>query len=592
MGFIPEEFVTQVIDRTDIVEIVSSYVSLKRAGRNFKALSPFKSEKTPSFVVSPEKQIFRCFSTGVGGNVASFVMQMECVGFPEAIKILADRAGLTVPESAIPKDNNRNLKKEMIQVNMLAVSYFHNRLLIDKSNSVQLAREYLKERGLNRDTVKKFRIGFASECWDGLIQYLRGKKISLDWMEKAGLIVERKDKKGYYDRFRGRIIFPIFDAYGNAIAFGARVIEKGDPVKYINSPETLVYTKGKNLYGLDLAKRSISQEDVVIIVEGYLDCVIPQQHGITNIVASCGTSLTVDQIRLIRRFTKNVILLYDTDAAGIQAMIRNMDSLVEEDMQVCVGILDEGMDPDSFIREKGTEIFSQRMEEAQTFFEYKLQHSIGLYGVKDAQAKAKVIEGMLMTINKFKNEIIYDGYCEELSRKLKVSKEAIVRESKRIKNNWKHKSLKEENYIQDVVLKDDTFLEERNILMLMLMDPAFIKKAKAQLNYQVFENKRVRLIVQKVYELSDSNGDSLRSNILAVFDDVTDQSFISELVLESENIVGDKEKMYKDCVNRIEYRQKEVKKFKLSVEIREAEKNNNLSRLNELLVQKNQLVRK
>src|SRR5262245_16343150 len=335
MGLIPQQTIDEVLNRCDIVEVVSSYVSLKRAGRNFKALSPFNSEKTPSFIVSPDKQIFHCFSSGLGGNVITFVMKMERVEFPEAVRILAKRVGIEIPEDKA-KTAHDNVRQVIFKVNEQAVDYFHRNLLQGKSADVEAAKKYLKERQILPETIETFKIGFALDAWDGLLKNLEQQKVSLRLMEQAGLIVPRKEKNGFFDCFRNRVIFPIFDTQGHCRAFRARTLDSKNAAKYINSPETLIYTKGHHLFGFHLAKEAITRSDFVIIVEGYIDCIMPYQAGVRNIVASLGTALTLEQIRLIRRYTKNVIMLYDTDKAGEAAMLRSLDTLIEEGMNVKV----------------------------------------------------------------------------------------------------------------------------------------------------------------------------------------------------------------------------------------------------------------
>ncbi|MBU0468966.1 MAG: DNA primase [Candidatus Omnitrophica bacterium] len=296
MVLIPEEIVSQVIDRSDIVEIISSYIPLKRAGRNFKAACPFHNEKTPSFVVNPDKQIFHCFGCGVGGNVVSFVMKQDKMDFPEAIRMLAQKVNVVIEEVDEPTRRSTNERHLIFKINELAAEYFQDNLLSAKTKMASDARKYLKERNVDFGTVKSFKVGLAVDKWDGLLEYLKNKGVSLVLMEKAGLIIPRDNSRGYYDRFRNRIVFPIFDTRGNCRAFGARALDDNQ-AKYLNSPETIVYTKGHHLYGFHFAKDAITQEDAVIIVEGYLDCIMPHQFGVKNIVASLGTALTVEQIR-------------------------------------------------------------------------------------------------------------------------------------------------------------------------------------------------------------------------------------------------------------------------------------------------------
>ncbi|MBZ0165712.1 MAG: DNA primase, partial [Candidatus Omnitrophica bacterium] len=369
MPRIPDEIVERVRERSDIVEIVSQYVTLKRAGRNFKGLSPFNNEKTPSFVVSPDKQIFNCFSSGIGGNVFTFVMQMERVEFPDAVRLLARKHGIEIPEDQQGAGGTENkLREQIFAANNQAAEYYHELLLADSGAEVGRARDYLKNRGVSLETVKNFRLGFALDRWDGLIRCLQDKNVPLRVMEQAGLIKARQNKEGYYDCFRNRIIFPITDNQGRVRAFGARALDN-EGAKYINSPETAVYTKGDHVYGFDVAKSVVTQEDMVVIVEGYMDCVIPQQAGFRNIVASLGTALTQQQVRNIRRFTRNVVMLYDNDKAGEAAMIRSFDLLIEEGMEVKVASLAPGEDPDSYIRKHGVEAFRERIDAALELFE-------------------------------------------------------------------------------------------------------------------------------------------------------------------------------------------------------------------------------
>ncbi|MFT5387663.1 MAG: DNA primase, partial [Candidatus Omnitrophota bacterium] len=516
---------------------------------------------------------------------------MEHMTFPEAIRFLADKVGIAIEESKGTYSGAKDIKKEIFEANKLAVEYFHNILLSDKSEDSNHARNYLKKRGLELETVKKFQIGFALNVWDGLINHLRSNNIDLSLMEKAGLIVEKRDKKGFYDRFRGRVIFPIHDAYGNAVAFGARTMVD-DQVKYINSPETYAYSKSKILYGMHFAKQAISQQDEVVIVEGYLDCVTPKQAGIDNMVASCGTALTVEQIRFIRRFTKNVVLLYDTDAAGIGAMIRSLDILVAENMQVRVASLGEGQDPDSFVLENGPEALREHISKAKTVFEYKFDYLSNQFGCTTIESKAKIIEQMLVTINKFENEVVRTEYVSELARKLNVSKEAINKESLKGFQEAQPRQYKREKDIPTTPTKEFIPAEERTILSLILTDQKFISKTRGVLEIDDFQSGIVKDIVTKIYELGDHDIDVDSLNSLINLEDQKVQDLVSELMLDADHITGDKIKMHDDCIQRIKKNRSLVVTEKLNAEIRRAEADNDLVKLNELLNKKNQLSRK
>ena len=371
MGLIPNDVINQVIERSDIVEIIGNYTALKKAGRNFKALCPFHNEKSPSFVVNPDKQIFHCFGCGVGGNAVGFLMRQEHMEFPEAVRFLANKAGVVIPEdeSAAPSPS-RQLREEILKINAVSAAFFHDILLTSREEDVKVARDYLKSRGVDLETVKKFQLGFAPNEWDALLKYLRSKGISEELIAKAGLIIAREGKSGFYDRFRHRIIFPIFDVQNRPVAFGARAMQDSDGAKYINSPETPVYTKGQHMFGLQLTKAAVGKLDRIIVVEGYMDMIMPYIHGVENIAASLGTALTVEQIRLLRRYTPNVVMLFDTDPAGQSAIVRSLDLLIDEGMNVRVATLAQDADPDSFIRQQGTEAFNARIESAQSRFDF------------------------------------------------------------------------------------------------------------------------------------------------------------------------------------------------------------------------------
>ncbi|MBL8014353.1 MAG: DNA primase, partial [Candidatus Omnitrophica bacterium] len=336
MGLIANEIVAQVLERSDIVELISGYVVLKRAGRNFKALCPFHHEKSSSFVVSPDKQIFHCFGCGAGGNAIGFVMMQEKLEFPEAVRFLAEKAGVVIAEINTPKSPSALWKDEVLKLNGLAVEYFHLNLLSKSDPDVKNARDYLKDRGVRLEDVKQFKLGFSMDEWDGLLNFLKSAHVDLKFIERSGLVIARENKQGYYDRFRDRIVFPIFDVKSQCVGFGARTMKDEKGAKYINSPDTPAYTKGHHLFGLHVTRHGIVKKDQAIIVEGYMDMIIPYQFGVDNIVASLGTALTNEQIRLLHRYTNNVVMLFDSDVAGQAAIVRNLDVLIEQGMNVRV----------------------------------------------------------------------------------------------------------------------------------------------------------------------------------------------------------------------------------------------------------------
>lgn len=596
MTFIPEDVIAQIIDRCDIVELVTSYVPLKKAGRNFKANCPFHHEKTPSFVVNPDKQIFHCFGCGVGGNVVSFVMKQERLEFPEAIRLLAQKANIEIPENISSQKRNTGFKDEIFKVNQLACDYFHAILLSDKSALPQMARDYLKKRDMSFEMVKTFSLGFALDEWSGLLNYLKSKGVSLQLMEKAGLIIAREGKEGYYDRFRGRIIFPIFDAKGQCRAFGARVLEglkdakQSAGAKYINSPETEVYTKGQYLYGFHLAKDEIIAKDCVIIVEGYVDCIAPFQSSVKNVVASLGTALTVEQIRFLHRYTKNVIFLYDADPAGEAAMMRSLDILIDEGMEVKIARLAQNEDPDSFIKKFGKKAFEECILTALTLFDFKLRILIDRYSVNSLEGKAKIVSEMLPTINRFQHAVLRSGYIKKLSQVLLIPEQSLIVESRKIKSGDVTKKDESANSQQQVA-SHLTRTVERNILRLVMEEESFIQLMKEDVLLADFQDNKIRQAVSKIFELFEQGKEVAGANLIQHFEDVEMQTMIASLMADETLVMGDQKKMYQDCVNRIKQDRQKKERQELLEGIREAERIRDFTRLGELTKIFNQSVK-
>lgn len=586
MALIPEEVIAQVVDRCDIVEIISSYIPLKRAGRNFKAQCPFHNEKTPSFLVNPDKQIFHCFGCGVGGNVVTFVMKQERMEFPEAIRLLAQKVNVVVPSDQQPQTPLTNKRHLIFKVNALAAGYFHRILLSDRSREAQQARDYLKKRKIDLQTVQQFQLGFAPNKWEGLLSYLREQGISLRLMEEAGLIIPREDGQGFYDRFRDRIIFPIFDTQGHCRAFGGRAFDppSGEAekisAKYINSPETIVYTKGHHLYGFHLAKQGILQEDAVVIVEGYTDCLTPYQQGIHHIVASLGTALTVEQIRLLHRYTKNLVMLFDADPAGEAAMMRSLDTLIEEGMNVKVTTLTPGQDPDSFIRQNGVEAFRQRIRQARDLFDYKLDILQKRYDAKSVEGKAKICSEILPTVHRFDNAILKAIYLKRLAQALAVPEEALMVELRKVGSSARD-SLRTARRSDLSVLKQHRVVE-RSLLKLLLEEEHLIAPTRENTELSDFQDGRIREVISKIYEMFDQGKKINSRDLMNSFDDHELQQVVSELTTKEEMITGDKIKIHRDCLRRLKQDRLKFQRQTLLEEMRQAEISGDAVKLNEL----------
>ena len=587
MPLIPEDIIAQVIDRCDIVEIIGEYVPLKKAGRNFKGLSPFNNEKTPSFVVSPDKQIFHCFSSGIGGNVISFVMRVERMTFPEAVRLLARKVGVEIPETPVASQA-RDDRQQLYGINEAAAEYFHKILLSDKSAEAEKARDYLKARGVDLETARTFQLGLALDRWDGLMTHLQAQKISLKLMEKAGLIIARDNKEGYYDRFRNRIIFPIHDNRGQCRAFGARALGE-ESAKYINSPETPIYTKGRHLYGFHLAKQRIAEEDLCIIVEGYMDCLMPFQHGVHNIVASLGTALTVDQVRSLRRYTKNIVLLYDTDKAGQAAMLRSLDMLVAEEMHVRIARLEEGEDPDSYIRRHGKDAFLARIQAAESVFDYKLKNVLSKFDSSRVEDKGRIAEEMISTIRQFPSAVVQSGYLKELARILGVSENALGTELKKAEEA--PQPFSEEKAERVNILKPLPRVE-RSLVKLLLEEESLIEETRKNLRLEDIQDAAIRELMNKIFEFFEQGKKVDSIQLMNAFEDEAIHELIAQISADQESLLGDRTKIHRDCLNRLQqYRLKDYRK-RLLEEMKAAEAAGDQDKLEALKEEFNLTIKK
>lgn len=419
---LPEELIEEVRTGNDIVDVVSEYVRLEKKGKDYFGLCPFHKEKTPSFSVAATKQIYYCFGCGKGGNVIQFIMNAENLDYIEAVRLLADRAKIQLPEGESEEEKKAALQKQaIIQINTEAARYFHSNLQVKQHEN---AVRYLNNRGISEQTIRRFGLGYSSEEWDSLYKHLLEKKFDPRLIEKSGLILPNK-KGGFYDRFRARIMFPIFDLRGNVIGFGGRVLDNSMP-KYMNSPETQVYSKSRNLYALNLAKNSGQKR--ILVVEGYMDVISLHQNGIINTVASLGTALTESQGRILKKYAEEIIIAYDADAAGQAATIRGLDLLDDMGCSVKVLQVPQGKDPDEFIRRNGADSFRRLVDNAISLFEYKVK-------VLKLQTDDNGTEGKIGFLNKVADLLVKvdnimerEMYIKKLAREYEISEEAMYAE--------------------------------------------------------------------------------------------------------------------------------------------------------------------
>jgi DNA primase len=422
----PQTFIEDLKRQADIVRVIQDYVQLKKKGANWMACCPFHKEKTPSFSVSPAKEIFYCFGCHKGGSVFTFVMEMERVSFPEAIKLVAEKSGVPLPKLVDDSrfEARRQESDRVIELNKWALEWWEQQL--ESSAEGRIARDYLQAREITDETRKTFRLGYAPDSWEALSTYLRQKGASQEQIEKSGLVV-KKDEGGSYDRFRGRLIFPVMDIQGRPIAFGGRTL-KGEDAKYINSPETAAYVKGRNLFGLNLTRDEIRRSEFAILVEGFLDLIVPYQFGIRNVAASLGTALTSDQVRILGRFARKVVVNYDGDPAGVQAAKKSIEILLAEDIEVKVLVLPDNADPDEFLRKFGVAEYTRQRGDAQPHIQFVINQAVRDRKLSNPADKEAAIDEVLPYIRAVSSRIQRREYFDIAMDSLRVGDPALKRE--------------------------------------------------------------------------------------------------------------------------------------------------------------------
>ncbi len=421
---IPQSKIEEIKSTVDIVELVSQYVAIKQRGRNYVGLCPFHNEKTPSFTVNAEKQIFYCFGCGVGGDAISFIRNYEKVGYAEAIRFLAGKYNIDLPTGDSEEEEERRSDIEGLYFLHKTVARFYYDQL--QSPNGAEARDYLKQRGLSEKVLTTFGIGYAPDRWDAVVEFAKARSIDQVLVEKAGLILPRKDG-GFYDRFRHRVMFPIFNASGRVIAFGGRQLrDEQDSPKYVNSPESPIYHKGRTLYGLFQAREAIKEKDRILIVEGYADCLMLHQHGFRYATASSGTAFTVDQANLIRRFTQNVVLVYDGDAAGVRAAQRGGAVMLQAGLRVHIVVLPAEHDPDSFLRANGTEAFEGLVAGAEPYVDFRIHQWEREDKLSDVHARTQAARELLQVLAGLRDPIKASAFVSEIADRLRLD-EIILR---------------------------------------------------------------------------------------------------------------------------------------------------------------------
>lgn len=513
MALIADETVLEVKRSVDIYEIVSGYVpSLKRAGASYKGLCPFHEEKTPSFIVTPQRQTFKCFGCGKGGDAISFVMAHENVDYPEAIRILADRSGIPVKYKEGGKEGIG--RDDVYRALEWAQEYFRSVLL--KTPEGEAARVFFASRGVNDETSDLYKLGYSMDSWDALLQ--RGRKAGFDdkVLASAGLVVERENKTGYYDRFRGRPIFPIHDPRGRAIGFGARALKKDDHPKFLNSPETSVFSKGRGFYGLHLAKEEIEKTRTVYIVEGYLDVIVPYQAGVKGLVATLGTALTKDHLKILRRYADKVVLVFDPDAAGQKASERGLDLLLSENVDIFIAELPPGMDPDDVVTKEGPDRLRACLEKPREIFGFLMEALSRKHGTDTPAAKARIVEEMLERLAQIPDPVKQEILIQQLAQKFGIEERLL-----RGKMARKREGEPEPVEAPRVAMKTPPVLEKAagELLACAMADKAVAAKAVADFPVERYPSEVLRKIAAVAYEQIGKTGEINRGDLVALLQD-------------------------------------------------------------------------
>ncbi len=579
------DLLEEIRNRCDVVDIISEYVHLKPAGKGFKGLCPFHEEKTPSFMVSPEKQLFHCFGCGEGGNIFNFLMKYEKLSFFEAVKMLAQKSGVPLPVDE-EKENILHKKKERLyKLNNLVANYYRECLF--RTNQGKKVINYFKKRGFDDTSVEKYKLGYAPSGWDALSNFLKKKGYSYEELIKAGLIKKSKIEGKYIDYFRDRIIFPIFSLSGKVIGFGGRVLDDSLP-KYINSPETLVYNKGSNLYSLNFAKEDIRKKNYIIIVEGYTDVLITQQYGFNNIAASLGTALTAKQIDLIKRFTDTVLIAYDSDSAGNMATLRSLDLLVKGGLEVKVIALSQGYDPADFLIKKGRETFQNLIDRSLSLIDYKLKLLYSKYSIKIIEGKVKVVKEILPTLNVIGNEVELRAQIKKISEELKLSEEAILIELKRYKRGSRDSS---HNFIE-LNSESGNIKAEKILIGCMLENEEIVRDILTKLKVEDFTVLLHRQIVMAIEKKLKDDKIVDSQKVIDYLNDDKAAKLISKILME-ETITFDEKIIYGyvDTINNFKLAQerknleKRVKILDEKIKKSEKIKENDLKELKDIVRQ-------
>jgi DNA primase len=499
-GFLSEGTREQNRAANDIVDVIGSFLPLKRAGANFVALCPFHREKTPSFNVNPRLQIFHCFGCHKGGDVFTFIKEYESLDFPEAVRRLAERAKIPLEYEKTPgQQQSRHLKDSLLQINEQIAQRWQNALNAEAAG--EPGRQYLAKRGVSADAIKLFRIGAAPDLWDDTVNWAKSKAHDLALVEKAGLIIRKEETGNYYDRFRGRLMFPICDDQGRVVGFSGRVLAGDEKTaKYVNSPETPIFTKSKVFFGLDKSKRALLDAGQAIVCEGQLDLIASFMAGIQNIVAPQGTAFTADHARILKRFVEEVVLCFDSDEAGQKATVRALDSLLASGLAVRVVVVPKPHDPDSFIRAFGGDAFRQLIHQAEGFFDYYLGRLCATNDSAGDKGRLTILRDMAEAVHKTENGVLIDKYAQKTALRLGVNPDAVRSEFKKLSGFRRTQEAPTELETEREVVAEKPSTQEYWLLKLLLLHEDLVPWAATHADPEWVQHALVREILKTRFD--------------------------------------------------------------------------------------------
>ncbi len=555
MDSIPEEKITEVRERASIVEVISDFVALKKSGKNYLGLCPFHSERTPSFTVNEEKGIFHCFGCGAGGNIFNFLMRASHLNFPEAVKELAKRYGITLPKRELSEEEKRrrSLKARLFEINERAAEFYHRVLLTQKEG--EEGRRYLANRGLSKEIIAEHRLGFAPAAWDSLALFLQEKGVPLNLAQDLGLIIPRKEGSGggsrpsFYDRFRSRVIFPIINEGGRVSGFGGRIIGEAaandtqTSPKYMNSPESPIYSKGQMLYGLNVAKGPIRERGMAVVVEGYMDFLSLHQEGIRNVVASLGTALTAAQVSLLGRYAQEAVLVFDADESGQKATQRSLELFLQEGLSARVASLPSGFDPDRFIRQEKMAGFQRILNDSLPVVEYMLEQAVRRYATQTVEGKVRAARELIPALSRLQDPLEQSLYVQRVASRLGL-RESEIRAQLRAKGT----AAEEAGKAPPGPPRGPA--HERLLLQLMLLRNQVIPEVKEVVGEDGFSDTRHKKLARELMTLWQTEKKVNVQELLSRVGDEDVKALISELLLAEESVL-DADRMLRDCLRKV-----------------------------------------